>query len=58
MEGEREILKDRISAILIVLPHGVKQGLFVANDKILSHVIMNPDVLEVDLRKLKFFEIV
>ena len=58
MEGEREILKDRISAILIVLPHGVKQGLFVANDEILSHVIMNPDILGVDLRILKFFEIV
>ena len=58
MEGEREILKDRISTILIVLPHCVKQGLFVPNDEILSHMIMNPDILGVDLRILKFFEIV
>ena len=58
MEGEREILKDRISAILIVLPHGIKQGLFVSDNEILSHMIMNPDILGVDLRILKFFEIV
>ena len=58
MEGEREILKDRISAILIVLPHGVKQRFFVPDDEILSHMIMNPDIFRVDLRILKFFEIV
>ena len=58
MEGQGQVVKNTVPTILIVLPHCVQQCLFVANYKILTHVVVDFYALDIDLSQGLLFELV
>ena len=57
MEGKRQIIEDVLSLVFVVLSHCVEKCLFVSNDKVLTHMVVDLDILGIDLSKFFSFEV-